>query len=42
MRGLQISLRDYIGLDILVVPYPCFLYSLVMELSMNGQTVGKS
>jgi len=40
-EGLQISLRDYIGLDILVVSLPMLLYSLVMELSMNGQTVGK-
>lgn len=33
--------RDHIGLDILVVSIPMLLYSLLTELWMNGQTVGK-
>lgn len=40
-EGLGISLRDYIGFDILVVSMPMFLYSLLTELWMNGQTIGK-
>ena len=39
--GLEIDLMDYMGLDILVVTLPMFLYSLVCEISMRGQTVGK-
>jgi uncharacterized RDD family membrane protein YckC len=40
-EGMGISLRDYIGLDILVISLPMLLYSLVTELTMNGQTLGK-
>lgn len=40
-EGLGISLDDYIGFDILVISLPMLLYSLLMELWMNGQTVGK-
>ena len=40
-QGLRISLKDYIGLDILLISLPMLLYSLVTELSMNGQTLGK-
>lgn len=39
--GLDISFRDYIGMDILIVSLPMFLYSLVCEIMMNGQTLGK-
>lgn len=40
-NGFDIGLHDYIGLDILVVSMPMLLYSLLMELWMNGQTIGK-
>jgi uncharacterized RDD family membrane protein YckC len=39
--GLDISFREYMGLDMLVVSLPMFLYSLACEIMMNGQTVGK-
>lgn len=39
--ALDISFRDYIGMDILIVSLPMFLYSLVCEIMMNGQTLGK-
>ncbi len=32
---------DFVGLDILVVSFPMLIYSLITELTMNGQTVGK-
>ena len=32
---------DFIGLDILVVSFPMLIYSLLTELTMNGQTLGK-
>lgn len=40
-EGLDIDLNDYIGLDLLLVSLPMFLYSLVCEILMNGQTIGK-
>ena len=40
-EGMDISLSDYIGLDILVISLPMLLYSLVTELTLNGQTIGK-
>lgn len=40
-QGFSISLKDYMGLDILLISLPMLLYSLVTELSMNGQTPGK-
>lgn len=39
--ALDISFKEYIGLDILVVSLPMFLYSLICEILMNGQTIGK-
>jgi uncharacterized RDD family membrane protein YckC len=39
--GLDISFRDYIGMDMLLVTIPMFLYSLACEILMNGQTLGK-
>ena len=33
--------RDNMGLDILIVSFPMLIYSLVTELLLNGQTVGK-
>ena len=40
-EGFALSLKDNIGLDILVISLPMLLYSLLFELTMNGQTVGK-
>ena len=39
--GLNMNFEDNIGLDILLVSLPMLLYSLLTELWMNGQTVGK-
>lgn len=39
--AMDISLREYMGLDILIISLPMFLYSLVCEVLMNGQTIGK-
>lgn len=36
-----ISIRDNMGLDILVISIPMLLYSLVTEFLLNGQTIGK-
>lgn len=39
--GLGIDFEDNVGLDILVISIPMLVYSLLTELWMNGQTVGK-
>jgi uncharacterized RDD family membrane protein YckC len=39
--ALDISMNDNMGLDILVISLPMLLYSLLTELWMNGQTIGK-
>ena len=39
--AMDISLKDNMGLDILFISLPMLLYSLLIELWMNGQTVGK-
>jgi len=39
--GLVMDLEESAGLDILVISVPMLLYSLLTELWMNGQTVGK-
>ena len=39
--AMDIDFREYMGLDMLVISLPMFLYSLVCEILMNGQTVGK-
>lgn len=39
--GFSMNMKDNMGLDILIISLPMFLYSLVTELWMNGQTVGK-
>jgi uncharacterized RDD family membrane protein YckC len=39
--GLLLDLEESAGLDILVISVPMLLYSLLTELWMNGQTVGK-
>ena len=35
------TLRSHVGLDILTISLPMLLYSLVCEVMMHGQTVGK-
>lgn len=39
--GFSIDFEDNVGLDILVISIPMLLYSLLTELWMNGQTIGK-
>ncbi|MEO6407051.1 MAG: RDD family protein [Ferruginibacter sp.] len=39
--GFSLSLDKNIGLDIILISLPMLLYSLLCELWMNGQTVGK-
>ena len=38
---LGLSSRDYMGLDILLISLPMLLYSLITEVLLNGQTLGK-
>ena len=38
---LQMRQNRNIGLDILIISLPMLLYSLVAEVTMNGQTIGK-
>ena len=40
-NGFSLSMEDNTGLDVLFISFPMLLYSLVTELMMNGQTVGK-
>ena len=35
------TLKSHVGLDILTISIPMLLYSLICEIFMNGQTVGK-
>jgi uncharacterized RDD family membrane protein YckC len=35
------SLRSHVGLDILTISIPMLLYSLVCDIMMHGQTIGK-
>jgi len=35
------TLRNHVGLDILTISLPMLLYSLILEVFMNGQTIGK-
>lgn len=37
----EINPEDNVGLDILIISFPMLLYSLITEVLMNGQTVGK-
>jgi uncharacterized RDD family membrane protein YckC len=39
--GFKLERDEVVGLDILVISMPMFLYSLCTELWMKGQTVGK-
>ncbi|MEI7964653.1 MAG: RDD family protein [Chitinophagaceae bacterium] len=39
--GFQIDFEQDMGIDILVISLPLLLYSLLTELWMNGQTIGK-
>ncbi|MEO7524041.1 MAG: RDD family protein, partial [Ferruginibacter sp.] len=40
-NAFAINLEENVGLDILSISFPMLLYSLVAELWMNGQTIGK-
>lgn len=40
-EAFNMDMRGNIGLDILVISLPMLLYSLLTELLMNGQTLGK-
>ena len=40
-EGFGLSQGNNMGVDIIVISLPMLLYSLFMELSMNGQTIGK-
>ena len=39
--GFNINFEENMGLDILAISVPMLLYSLLTELWMNGQTIGK-
>lgn len=39
--GFGIQMKDNMGFDILVISLPMLLYSLITEVTMNGQTPGK-
>ena len=39
--ALEIDFESNMGLDILIISLPMLLYSLLTELWMNGQTIGK-
>ncbi len=39
--GLEVGFEENAGLDILVISLPMLLYSLLTELWLNGQTIGK-
>jgi uncharacterized RDD family membrane protein YckC len=39
--GLEVEFQENAGLDILVISLPMLLYSLLTELWLNGQTLGK-
>lgn len=40
LTGIK-TLQSHVGLDILTISIPMLLYSLVSEVMMNGQTIGK-
>ncbi len=40
-NAFSIDMEYNLGLDMLVISFPMLLYSLITELLMNGQTVGK-
>lgn len=40
LTGIE-SVRSHVGLDILTISIPMLLYSLVCEVMMHGQTIGK-
>ena len=39
--GLNLSEENHTGLDILIISLPMLFYSLISEVLMNGQTIGK-
>lgn len=40
-QGSQEELKSHVGIDILTISVPMLLYSLVSEVMMHGQTIGK-
>ncbi len=40
-NAFSIDMEYNLGLDMLVISFPMLLYSLITELLMNGQTIGK-
>ncbi|MFC4263933.1 RDD family protein [Ferruginibacter yonginensis] len=38
---MNLGVREHMGLDILLISVPMLFYSLLTELLMNGQTIGK-
>ena len=40
-NGFSMILEDNTGFDIMVISFPMLLYSLITELWLNGQTIGK-
>src|SRR5690606_34918816 len=40
-EAIELREGEFMGLDILVISLPMLLYSLLTELWMNGQTIGK-
>jgi len=40
LAGIE-TLKSHVGLDILTISIPMLLYSLVCEVTMHGQTIGK-
>lgn len=39
--SIEMSFNDHRGFDMLVISLPMLLYSLICEIAMNGQTLGK-
>lgn len=39
--GFELDMENSVGLDILIVSIPMFIYSLLTEMLLNGQTLGK-
>ena len=40
-ESFELSYENNVGLDILIISLPMLFYSLITELLMNGQTIGK-
>ena len=40
-KAMGLSFKENVGLDILIVSFPMLMYSLISEVLLNGQTLGK-